>query len=60
MEEFDHWRSGLVLDLSFFLAMPGLDYYEGFSLAAVSGGYSVVAVHRLLVVVASLIAEHGL
>ena len=30
------------------------------SLVAVSRGYSVVAVDRLLIVVASLVAEHGL
>ena len=29
------------------------------SLVAVSRGYSLVAVHRLLIVVASLVAEHG-
>ena len=29
------------------------------SLVAVSGGYSIVAVDRLLIVVASLVAEHG-
>ena len=31
----------------------------GFSLV-VSGGYSLVAVHRLLITVASLVADHGL
>ena len=30
------------------------------SLVAVSGGYSIVAVDRLLIVVASLVAEHRL
>ena len=36
--------------------------YTGFSLAAVSRGYSlfIVAVHRLLIAVASLIVEHRL
>ena len=33
---------------------------EGFSLAAVSGGYSLVAMLRLLIAVASLIPEHRL
>ena len=33
---------------------------RGLSLAAASRGYSFVAVHRLLIVVASLVAEHGL
>ena len=32
----------------------------GFSLAAASGVYSLVAVHGLLIVVASLVAEHRL
>ena len=32
----------------------------GFSLVAASGGYSLVAVHRLLTAVASLVAKHGL
>ena len=31
----------------------------GFSLVAESGGYSPVAAHRLLIAVASLVAEHG-
>ena len=30
------------------------------SLIGVNGGYSVVSVHRLLVEMASLVAEHGL
>ena len=32
----------------------------GYPLVAMSGGYSPVAVHELLVVVASLIVEHRL
>ena len=32
----------------------------GFSLVAASGRYSLVAVHRLLTAVASLVAAHGL
>ena len=31
-----------------------------FSLAMVSGGYSPVAAHGLLIAVASLVVEHGL
>ena len=31
-----------------------------FSLVAVNGGYSVVVVLKLLIVVASFVAEHGL
>jgi len=33
---------------------------EGFSLVAASRGYSLAAACRLLIVVASLVAEHGL
>ena len=33
---------------------------SGLSLAVVSGGYSLVAVGGLLIVVVSLVAEHGL
>ena len=33
---------------------------SGFSLIGESRGYSLVVVHRLLIVVASLVAEHGL
>ena len=40
------------------LAVLGLRCCSGFSLAAASGGSSLAAVHRLLVV-ASLIAEQG-
>ena len=32
---------------------------QGFSLVAASGGYSLVAVFRLLTAVASLVVEHG-
>ena len=40
--------------------MLGLPCYVDFSLVAGSGGYYLVAVHRLLIVVAPLVAEHGL
>ena len=40
--------------------MLGLHCCEGFSLAAVSRGYSVIAVQELLMVVAPLTVEHGL
>ena len=39
--------------------MLGFCCFEGFSLVAVNGGYSV-AVHGLLIAVASLVAGHGL
>ena len=43
-----------------FLVVLGLCCCMQFSLIAASGGYPVVAVHRLLIAVASLIAEHRL
>ena len=43
-----------------FLAVPGLCCWEGFSLVVTSRGYSRIAVHGLLIVVASLVAEHRL
>ena len=42
-----------------FLAALGLHCCEGFFVVAASGGYSPVAVHGLLIVVPSLVAEHG-
>ena len=44
----------------FLLAVPGLRCCAGFSLVLESRGYSLAAVLRLLVAVASLVAEHGL
>ena len=46
--------------LFFFLTVLGLCCYKGFSLVSESGGYSLVEVHGLLIVVASLVSEHGL
>ena len=43
-----------------FLTMLGLHCCVGFSLVVESGGYSLVAVHRLLITGASLVAEHSL
>jgi len=40
--------------------MLGLCYCVGFSPVAASRGYSLVVVHRLLTVVASLVAEQEL
>ena len=34
--------------------------HSGFSLVATSGGYSLIVVHRLLLVVSSLVGEHRL
>lgn len=44
----------------FFPAMLGLRCCTGFSLIAASGGYSVVAVRRLLIAEVSLVAAHRL
>ena len=46
--------------LSFFLAVVGLHRYAGFSSVEESRGYPLVAVCRLLIAVASFVAEHGL
>ena len=43
-----------------FMAALGLHCCVGFSLVAVSGDYSLVVVCRLVLAMASLVAEHGL
>jgi hypothetical protein len=43
----------------YILAVLGLCCCTGFSLDAASGGYSLVVVCKLLIVMASLVAEHG-
>ena len=43
-----------------FLAVLGLHCYVGFCLVVPSRGHSLDAVHRLLFVVVSFVAEHGL
>ena len=45
------------VQFSLFLAVLGLCCCEGFSLVVVNGGYSLVEVHGLLTVAASLVAE---
>ena len=45
---------------TYFFAVLGLCCCMDFSLAAASRGYPPAAVHRLLTVVASLVADHGL
>ena len=42
-----------------FLAVLGLHYCVGFSLVTAGGGYSLVAVHGLLVAVPSLVPSMG-
>ena len=49
----------LSLFIYLFLAALGLHCYVGFSLVAVSGGYSLVAVFRLLITVAFLAVGMG-
>ena len=46
--------------LNLFLTVLSLCCCTGFSLVALSRGYSLVAVHRLLIAVASLVVEHML
>lgn len=43
-----------------FLALLGLHRCAGMSLVSVSGGYSLVGMHKLLIALASLTAEHRL
>ena len=40
------------------MAVLDLPYYTAFSLVVMNGGYSLDAVHRLLIAVASLVAKH--
>ena len=49
----------IILFTHLFLAILGLHFCVGFSLAAASWGYSLIEVHGLLIAVASL-ADHGL
>ena len=56
------WRKGsesLHCEI-FSLAALSLHCCAGFALVAVSGGYSIVSVLRFLIIVASLVVEHGL
>ena len=46
--------------LILFLAVLGIHCCMGFSLVVKSRSYSLVVEHGLLIVVASLVAEHGL
>ena len=50
----------LILFIYLFLAVLYLCCYAGFSLVATSRACSLVAASRLLIAVASLVAEHGL
>ena len=49
-----------ILFMYLFLALLGLHCCAAFSWVAASRGYSIAAVHRLLVAVAPLVAEHRL
>ena len=61
-ELFGFYRNfeSLKLKKIFFVAVLGVCCCPGFSLVARSGGYSVVVMCRLLIVVASLLVGHGL
>ena len=48
------------LFICLFLAVPGLSCCMGFSLVVASRSYSLVVVHRLLIAMASPLAEHRL
>ena len=57
----------MIVEWSFFKKMILSIYFlvvlgccAGFSLVVANGGNSLVVVHGLLIVVASLVAEHGL
>ena len=47
-------------DINLFMAMLGLHCCLGFSSVAASRGYSLVAVCRLLIAMASVVSERGL
>ena len=49
----------ILLFVYLFLAVLGLHCWASFSLAVAIKGYSLVAVHGLLVAVASLVGQHG-
>ena len=53
-------KEKVLLFMFFFLVVLGLLFCAGFSLAAVREGYSLVMVCRLLIVLVSLVAQHGL
>jgi len=50
----------LPIHFFFFFAVLDLRCCVGLSLVVVSRGYSLVSVHGLLIVVTSLVADHGL
>ena len=56
------WLHGqiIIFLLYLFLAVLGLCCSGDFSLVAVNGGYSLIAGHRLRIIVASLVAKHEL
>ena len=55
-----YWAVLFKLFIYVFWALLDLCCCTGFSLVVVSGRHSLVAVHGLLIAVASLVAEHGL
>ena len=55
-----YFKKKIILFTCLFLTVLGLHRCLGFSLAAVRGGSSLVAVHGLLTAAASLVVEHRL
>ena len=54
------FKKKVFLFLNLFLAVLDLHCCVGFSLIVASGSYSLVTMHRLLIAVFSLVAEHRL
>ena len=55
-----YWLSIFFLNIIFIFHCARFSLLHGLSLAAVSGGYSLVVMDRFLIVVASLVVVHGL
>ena len=56
----NNWLLSLHLLFNLFTSWLHWSTARGFSIVAVRGGYSLVAVHRLLIAAASPVAEHRL
>ena len=60
MSHFTFLKNILIFLFDLFLAVLGLSCCTALSLVVESGGYLPAAVHRLLLALASLVAEHSL
>ena len=58
--EFFLFKFYVIIFICLLWAVLGLRCCTGFSLVAASRGYSLFAVHGLLIAAASLVVEHGL